>query len=74
MVNGKGQLVTNPGPPGVPLIVFLVLVLAVPVFWVSSVVRQVLSWRRATGERRAQPKWLMASCTARWNPRTSRCG
>ena len=31
-----------------------------PVFWVSFVVRQVLSWRRATGERRQQLKWLMS--------------
>ena len=60
VVNGKGQLITDPGPPGVPLIVFVVLLLAVLVFWVSSVVRQVLSWRRASGERRAQLKWLMA--------------
>jgi hypothetical protein len=60
VVTSKGQLVNNPGPPGVPEIVFLVLVIAVPVFWVSSVLRQVLNWRRATGERRAQLKWLMA--------------
>ncbi len=64
VVDGKGQLVNNPGPPGVPLIVFLVLLLAVPVFWVSFVLRQVLSWRRATGERRAQLKWLMAGSAA----------
>jgi hypothetical protein len=64
LVNGKGQLVNDPGLPGVPLIAFLVLLLAVPVFWVSSVVRQVLSWRRAIGERRAQLKWLMAGSAA----------
>jgi hypothetical protein len=29
-----------------------------------SVARQVLSWRRATGERRAQLKWLMAGSAA----------
>jgi len=33
---------------------------ALPVFWVSFVARQVLSWRRATGERRQQLKWLMS--------------
>ena len=38
--------------------------LAVPVFWVLFVARQVLSWRRATGERRAQLKWLMAGSAA----------
>jgi hypothetical protein len=64
VVDGKGQLVSNPGPPGVPLIVYVVLMGAVPVFWVSFVLRQVLSWRRATGERRAQLKWLMAGGAA----------
>jgi hypothetical protein len=64
VVDGKGQLVTNPGPPGVPAIVFVVLFAAAPVFWVSFVVRQVLSWHRATGERRAQLKWLMAGSAA----------
>jgi hypothetical protein len=64
VVDGKGQLVNNPGPPGVPLIVFVILVGAVPVFWVSFVLRQVLSWRRASGERRAQLKWLMAGSAA----------
>jgi hypothetical protein len=64
VVDGKGQLVSNPGAPGVPLIVFVVLVGAVPVFWVSFVLRQVLSWRRASGERRAQLKWLMAGSAA----------
>jgi hypothetical protein len=34
------------------------------VFWASFVTRQVLSWRRATGERRAQLKWLMAGSVA----------
>ena len=64
VVDGKGQLVNNPGPPGVPLIVFLILLVAVPAFWLSFVLRQVLSWRRATGERRAQLKWLMAGSAA----------
>jgi hypothetical protein len=64
VVDGKGQLVNNPGPPGVPLVAFAILLLAVPVFWASFVVRQALSWRRATGERRAQLKWLMAGAAA----------
>jgi hypothetical protein len=63
-VDAKGQLVNNPGPPGVPLIVYIILMGAVPVFWVLFVVRQVLSWRRAAGERRAQLKWLMAGSAA----------
>jgi hypothetical protein len=57
MVDGKGQLVDNPGVPGVPSIAVFILFGAVPVFWASFVLRQVLSWRRASGERRAQLKW-----------------
>jgi hypothetical protein len=64
VVTDKGQLVNNPGPTGVLGLAFIVLLLAVAVFWVSFVARQVLSWRRATGERRAQLKWLMAGGTA----------
>jgi hypothetical protein len=45
-----GMLATIGGPA----------ILAVPVFWIASVARQVLSWRRATGERRQQLKWLTA--------------
>ncbi len=60
VVQDNGQLVNNPGPNGAVGLVFLILIIAVPVFWVSFVTRQVLSWRRATGERRAQLKWLMA--------------
>jgi hypothetical protein len=59
-VTGKGQLVNNPGPPGAAGIAFVILVATVPVFWALFVARQVLSWRRASGERRAQLKWLMA--------------
>ena len=33
-------------------------------FWVLFVARQVLSWRQASGERRAQLKWLMAGAAA----------
>jgi hypothetical protein len=58
-VTGKGQLVNNPGPPGAAGIAFVILVAAVPLFWALFVARQVLSWRRSSGERRAQLKWLM---------------
>src|SRR5579859_5045270 len=64
VVDGKGQLVNQSGAPGISLIVFIILFAAVPVFWVSFVLRQVLSWRRAAGERRAQLKWLMAGGAA----------
>jgi hypothetical protein len=60
VVTGKGQMVSNPGPSGAAGIAFVILLAAVPVFWALFVARQVLSWRRATGERRAQLKWLMA--------------
>ena len=63
-VQGNGQLVGNPGPSGVLGFVLLTAFLAVPVFWASFVTRQILSWRRATGERRAQLKWLMAGSVA----------
>jgi hypothetical protein len=43
VVDGKGQLVNNPGPPGVPLIAFIILLGAIPVLWVLFVLRQVLS-------------------------------
>jgi hypothetical protein len=59
VVDGKGQLVNNPGPAGAPGLVVVILLVAVPVFWTTFVVRQVLSWRAAAGERRAQLKWLM---------------
>ena len=37
--------------------VFTVLL---PAFWLSFVLAQVLSWRRSSGERRQQLKWLLA--------------
>jgi hypothetical protein len=55
-VQSNGQLVGNPGPSGALGFVLLTAFLAVPVFWASFVTRQILSWRRATGERRAQLK------------------
>jgi hypothetical protein len=52
--------------PGSPAGVLGVLAVAgaafilVPLFWPAFAARQVLSWRRANGERREQLKWLMA--------------
>jgi hypothetical protein len=37
-----------------------VFVVLLPAFWVSFVVAQMLSWRRSSGERRQQLKWLLA--------------
>jgi hypothetical protein len=64
VVTDKGQLVSNPGPSGILAIAFVILVVTVPVFWALFVTRQVLSWRAASGERRAQLKWLMAGGVA----------
>ena len=64
VVQGNGQLVHNPFPAGALGFVLVIAFLAVPAFWVLFVARQVLSWRRATGERRAQLKWLMAGSAA----------
>ncbi len=59
VVDGHGQLVPNPFPSGAATIPVLILLGSVPLFWASFVVRQVLSWRRSSGERKAQLKWLM---------------
>jgi hypothetical protein len=51
--------------PGSPAGILGVLAVAgaafilVPLFWPAFAARQVLSWRRANGERRQQLKWLM---------------
>ena len=58
-VNGAGQLIKQPNPPQLTAVA-VVLIVAVPVFWVLFVARQVLTWRRATGERKQQLKWLMS--------------
>jgi hypothetical protein len=63
-VQGNGQLAGNSGPAGALGLVLVIAFLTVPVFWVLFVARQVLSWRRAAGERRAQLKWLMAGSAA----------
>jgi hypothetical protein len=58
-VDGAGQLIKQPNPPGLAAVA-VVLIAALPVFWVLFVARPVLSWRRATGDRRQQLKWLMS--------------
>jgi uncharacterized membrane protein (DUF485 family) len=35
-----------------PVVILLVVPVGIAVIWLSFVVHQVLSWRRATGERR----------------------
>jgi hypothetical protein len=54
-----GDLTTKSRPAGGLLTVAEVLgVATIVALWLSFVVHQVLSWRRATGERRQQLKWL----------------
>jgi hypothetical protein len=36
----------------------------IPLFWPAFAARQVLSWRRSTGDRRQQLKWLMSGAVA----------
>jgi hypothetical protein len=57
-VDSTGQLASN--MPGGFTAVAVAGAVTLPVFWVSFVIRQVLSWRRAIGERRQQLKWLMS--------------
>jgi hypothetical protein len=42
----------------------LAFLVAVAVFWLAAVCYQVLSWRRSTGERRQQLKWLASGAAA----------
>ena len=58
---GDLQAVDSPSGSSAWLGSFEGIVLPVlAVFWLVIVVSQVLSWRRATGERRQQLKWLMS--------------
>jgi hypothetical protein len=58
-VDGAGQLTRQPSQPGVLVAAAVAVVITLPAFWLSFVARQVLSWRRAGGQRRQQLKWLM---------------
>jgi hypothetical protein len=54
---------TGPGSPTGTLGVLAVAsagIIVIPLFWPAFAARQVLSWRRASGERRQQLKWLMS--------------
>jgi hypothetical protein len=57
-ITGQGQLVNNPGATGALVAPFVICLVAIPALWVSFVVRQVMSWRRASDEHREQLKWL----------------
>jgi hypothetical protein len=58
-VDGAGQLSKQPNPSGVLVAAAVAIVVTLPVFWLSFVARQILSWRRAADERKQQLKWLM---------------
>jgi hypothetical protein len=58
-VDGSGQLSKQPNPSGALVAAAVAVVVTLPVFWLSFVARQVLSWRRAADERKQQLKWLM---------------
>jgi uncharacterized membrane protein YjjB (DUF3815 family) len=55
---------SGPGSPAGVLAVLATIggpaLVAVPLFWLAFVARQVLAWRRSAGDRRQQLKWLMA--------------
>jgi hypothetical protein len=58
-VDAFGDVISSGNSRGGPLAAAEVLGLAlILVMWLSFVAHQVLSWRRATGERRQQLKWL----------------
>jgi hypothetical protein len=60
-VNGS---YSGPGSPGGLLgtlaAATVIALVVVPLCWLAFAARQVLSWRRASGERRQQLKWLMS--------------
>jgi hypothetical protein len=59
-VDGQGQLISYPTPPAALTWAAHAVNVLAPVFWAAFVARQVSSWRRASGERRQQLKWLLS--------------
>ena len=63
-VDNTGHLINNANPSGVlgtlVTVCSTVALICLPLLWLSFVGRQVVSWRRSTGERRQQLKWLMS--------------
>ena len=59
-VDASGNLVSSGKPSGgVGSVVAALVVCSIGAIWVSFVVHQFRSWRRSTGERRQQLKWVM---------------
>jgi hypothetical protein len=59
-VDSGGDLLNATHASGLAALVIGLVFLALALFSVSCVARQALSWRRSSGERRQQLKWLMA--------------
>jgi hypothetical protein len=57
-LDASGDVISKGGSHGGGGLGAVVVLVAIAVIWLSFVVHQVLSWRRATGERRQQLKWL----------------
>jgi hypothetical protein len=53
-----GDVITSGRTPGALAAAEVLGLLSIVVIWLSFVAHQALSWRRATGERRQQLKWL----------------
>jgi hypothetical protein len=58
-VDSSGDLITTGGHAKLGSVVAALVFLALLLFALSSVARQALSWRRSSGERRQQLKWLL---------------
>jgi hypothetical protein len=65
-LDSTGNTTNTDHPPGW----IGVIIVPVLLIWLSFVAHQVLSWRRATDERRQQLKWLACSAGSAW-PRSS---
>ncbi len=63
-ITGQGQLANNPGTTGALVVPSTACLVAIPILWISFVVRQVQNWRRADAERREQLKWLTSGAVA----------
>jgi hypothetical protein len=60
-VTAGGTLPAQPWVPGwVNLVVPLLVMATLVTVWLAAIGRQVASWRRSSGERRQQLKWLMS--------------
>ena len=57
-VNSSGSLITPGHKTSPAAAVAFPVIASIALMWVSFIVQKVLSWRRSTGERRQQLKWL----------------